>query len=436
MTRTRRPSHLHRSSFLFQALARDLSVGTSAFVALGACAVLACGGAEPATGGAEGTELATDDGGGNAGIAEGNGGPGAGSSVGGPVSGGTSSSGTGPVGVGVIAEPEAIDPTTDASPPTLPVPGNVEGPQEPVTPACVTSRIQASVEPAYVAFLMDRSDSMDDDGKWTSCSSALRTFFSDSKTKGLYGSLTAMPFYPAGVDKDVHANMSCTASDYAKTAVAMTALPSAALSNTIASMKLFWGTPTRPALKGTLTYAEGIKKLHPSSKVVTVLATDGLPVACANNEVADVADVAASYAARIPTYVIGVGSSLSNLNAIAKAGGTGKAILVSTASPTTTSNQLLNALGAIRRQLSCEYTLPKPTSGVLNVNMVNVSYASSVTSKTQTLAYNAACAGGAGWRYDDVASPSKIQLCSETCRGVAADPLGKIDIVFGCPVAK
>src|SRR5690606_8571815 len=65
--------------------------------------------------------------------------------------------------------------------------------------------------------------------------------------------------------------------------------------------------------------------------------------------------------AGVPTYVLGVGPSLDNLNQIAEAGDTGFAHLVAQDS----SQGVLDALNAIRgdAQLPCEIDIVPPTNG-------------------------------------------------------------------------
>jgi hypothetical protein len=37
-----------------------------------------------------------------------------------------------------------------------------------------------------------------------------------------------------------------------------------------------------------------------------------------------------------------------------------------------------------------------------------------------------------GWYYDDPVNPTKVLLCDVSCAEVSGDPMGKIDILFGC----
>ena len=54
----------------------------------------------------------------------------------------------------------------------------------PVEAACAAHTTPASVIPAYLIFVMDRSDSMKMYDKFPACSAALESFFSDPSTTG------------------------------------------------------------------------------------------------------------------------------------------------------------------------------------------------------------------------------------------------------------
>jgi hypothetical protein len=294
-----------------------------------------------------------------------------------------------------------------------------------VTPAsaCVTSSANSALVPAYLVFMMDRSCSMSENGKWTSSAQALDAFFAESSTSGLSASLD---FFPRIAD-------SCALSDYAAPTVLMQPLPAGpAFSSVINASPLVCGTPTLPALQGALAYAQTVASQHVGSKVAVVLVTDGLPDTCSSS-VASVAASAAAAATTFPTYVIGVGDALADLDAVASAGGTGKAILVSTASPQQVTQDLTTALGKVKANaLSCEYTLPAPPAGqVLEPGKVNVVYTPKGGAAT-SIAFDGTCAGGVGWHYDNANAPTKIVMCPSTCSTLEGDSTGGVQILFGC----
>jgi len=141
----------------------------------------------------------------------------------------------------------------------------------------------------------------------------------------------------------------------------------------------------------------------------------------------------------IPTYVLGVGPDLDNLNLIAVNGGTKAAFLVDTSANAAT--QLSAALASIRSTtaLDCTYTIPTPPAGKMFVDKeVNIEYTSGagVVTKVGPSAKDAAgndldCATVNGWQYSG--DKKQINLCGKTCTDVKADKAGKIQVLFGCP---
>jgi hypothetical protein len=201
----------------------------------------------------------------------------------------------------------------------------------------------------------------------------------------------------------------------------------------LTSPKFILGTPTLPAVEGALAFAGDLLKKDPGTKVALVLVTDGEPAGCTGNTVSTVAQAVGAQAATTPTYVIGIGST-SNLDAIAKAGGTGSAFIVSTTSPAQTASDFQTALGAIRgSSVSCSYTLPPAPSGqVLDLQKVNVVYTPG-QGAPDTLLYDQGCSGGGtGWQYDDPSKPTEIELCAASCKTVQADTGASVDVELGC----
>lgn len=299
--------------------------------------------------------------------------------------------------------------------------------------ACATSSANGSLVPVNLVVMFDQSGSMgrDDNGnnvldvKWNPVVQAFETFFAD---KGSAGMSASLQYFPLGGNKQ-----ECNQANYAAPEVALTTLPnSTAFQGSLVSHQPGGGTPTKPALGGAIAYAQQVAQQKPNDKTVVVLVTDGEPNDC-NSDVQNVSDEAAAVAAKIPTYVVGVGSSLQNLDAIAAAGGTQKAIVVNVSDANGTAASFLAALNAIRGQVgSCDFTLPQPPAGqTLDINAVNVVFTPSGGSP-QTLSYNAACTGGAGWHYNNPTAPTQIVLCQSTCDTAKADKGGKIAIAFGC----
>jgi len=287
---------------------------------------------------------------------------------------------------------------------------------------CATASAAPSPVPVNLVFMFDKSGSMADASKWPSCVQGLGAFFADPSSKGLNASLQFFPGSPE-----------CTTATYQSPAVAMKALPdSSTFQQSMAAKSPGGGTPTLPALGGAIAYAQQIQQQHQGEKVAIVLVTDGEPNDCSST-VPAVAGLAATVAKNIPTYVIGVGGALQNLDAIAFGGGTGKATVVQTNNPQQIAQDFENALNTIRGlSLACEYKIPPAPNGTtIDYGKVNVVF-TPTNAAQETLVYSQDCSNMSGWRYDDPKAPTKIQLCSGACNAVQKDKSGKIDVVFGC----
>ena len=299
--------------------------------------------------------------------------------------------------------------------------------------ACAATKAAATLVPVYLIIMFDRSGSMGQLSKWTSCVAGMESFFAAPASNGIFASLQ---FFR-------QQNNECAAASYATPAVPVTALPNAApFTAALTANSPNGGTPTLPALQGAVQYAKTVKAgLTKGEKVAVVLVTDGDPNDCAanpNNAAAAAAEVgafAATVAATIPTYVIGVGPDAANLTAIATGGGTAPPIMVSTTSPAQTTTDILKAINQIKAStLGCDYTLPAPPAGkTLDINAVNVVFTPGGGGTPVTLPYSANCADPTGWHFDSTTAPTKVVMCTGRCSTLQADTTGgKIDIEFGC----
>lgn len=372
------------------------------------------------------------------------------------------------------------------APPILPPPadpaggagGTPEVPEEDPDPGfseCATQTDAAQLKPLDMVVMLDRSGSMNEDGKWAAVSTALDDFANDPSSAGIGFGLGYFPqsysslclpcgstcstcfngccALPTGdfclTDGDCkgggvcysfmcHAgggNSSCEAGDYATPDVPLATLPAASV--TIgASMQTTTpggGTPTGPALAGALSYAESL--ITPERAVAVVLATDAEPTECQPQELTDVAQIAAdAYTSpnAIPTFVIGVGASLNNLNAIAAAGGTSQAFVVDA-----NANAALHfreALKKIRRvAVACEYEIPEITDATILYDKVNVTFREG-QEPPNTVAYvtNEGLCHSGGWHYDSASAPTSIVLCPSTCESLHQLDEVEVEVVYGC----
>ena len=305
-------------------------------------------------------------------------------------------------------------------------------------PPCATSVVKAEQVALDLYIMLDQSASMDDTvngggSKWTAVTGALTTFLGQS---GLDGVSVGLQYFglpgPDGFDD------SCTASDYAVADVEIAALPGVKtkITTSLAGHSPNTSTPTSAALQGAVNHAKTWAQAHPMDAVAVILATDGDPTECDTtiSDIEKIASTAANGTPKIPTFVIGVGSSLSNLNGIAMAGSSMNAFLVDTSS--NVNQQFLDAMNAIRgAALGCVYTIPTG-SGPVDYSQVNIVYQPGNGGQPETLPYvtsKANCpSSGNGWYYDNPAAPTQIILCDSSCSGIEVDMTGQVDITLGC----
>jgi hypothetical protein len=168
--------------------------------------------------------------------------------------------------------------------------------------------------------------------------------------------------------------------------------------------------------------------------------------ACTNLLVDSEVKKALADGVNIRTFVIGVpGSEVASvvLSRIAKNGGTAPAncdpnkgnchfdMTKETDLRAATQRALLMIAG---QTLTCDLKLPKPKSGPLDLNLVNVVFTPygkpRVVLPQDT---DAPCDAGAnGWQYNR--TNDQIRLCGQTCSAVRNDRGARIEVVLGCPV--
>jgi hypothetical protein len=331
-------------------------------------------------------------------------------------------------------------------------------------PPCASMPHKAQAAPLDMYIMLDQSGSMEGT-KWTQVTTGLKQFVQQPNLDGFsvgiqyFGTSAQSTSCPTsctqssdcGTGNFCFSNVcictgslggdSCSAADYAHPEVEIAPLPGAAgaLVASINAHSPTAGTPTAPALQGAIDHASAWGAAHPGDVTVVVLATDGEPEECDPQDLPSIDNIAAAGVAgnpKILTFVIGVGSSLSNLNGIAAAGGTTSAFIVDTSG--NIGQQFLDALNMIRGSvLGCRYTIPLPTSGNPDFAHVVVTYTPSGGGATQTIPHvndMSSCTGGQGWYYDDNAAPTQILLCQTTCGTVSADKAGEVDIDTPCSV--
>jgi hypothetical protein len=257
----------------------------------------------------------------------------------------------------------------------------------------------------------------------------LAAFFGDAASLGVNASMVFFPYAMNPLER-------CNSSAYYAADVPMRPLPDAttfkaAMQNTSPA----GNTPTRPAILGAIDYAKDQAMLNPKRRHAIVLVTDGEPDDC-NSSVANVSLEVAKVAATIPTYVIGVGTALTQLDMIAQAGGTQAPTFITVGDAAKTKMEFLDALNSIRGlEVSCQLPVPVPPAGQTFVrDQVNVMFTPGTGAPSQLL-YDKDCSSGFGWRYDNEATPKTIELCPMSCAKAKSDKMARIDVVLGCVTA-
>lgn len=243
---------------------------------------------------------------------------------------------------------------------------------------------------------------------------------------------------------------SCAAEDYARPAVPIAPLPgaAAALRATLTATRPEGSTPTGPALTGAHQYARTHGLANPGKRVAVVLATDGFPTSCSPRstpELSTLATAALAGSPSVPTFAIGVftpdeaAAARANLDALARAGGTSRALLVDASGNVEAA--FARALASVRAAaLSCEYLLPTDPSGRADYTQLNLRYTNSrmVSAFLGHVRDAAACdPQRGGWYYDaspdaGAEAPALVRTCPATCDMLRGDPGGRIDLIFGC----
>ncbi len=327
---------------------------------------------------------------------------------------------------------------------------------------CAAETVEGDNLPLDMYIMLDQSGSMSTDGRWGKVTSAIQNFMALPESAGLgvgiqyfpwgpqcpdlcqtngdcgTGCGTCMSFGVFGVCSGP--GNTCDVSQYATPEVPIGVLPGIAndITASMAAHGPTGGTPTAAALTGAIQYAQSHATSNPNHVTIVVLATDGLPQSCEPQDIPGIAQIAAAGVAGDPsilTFVIGVGSELTNLNAIAAGGGTNQAFIVDNAN--NAEQQFLAALEAIKGSaLGCTYGIPEPEMGDPDYDRVNVQYTPGPGETPEQIPYvgsEAGCpANGDGWYYNNAQNPTQIILCPFTCNRVEGDTDGKIDIVLGC----
>lgn len=247
--------------------------------------------------------------------------------------------------------------------------------------------------------------------------------------------------------------VSCSEEDYHPLFEPLT-LPGGAgtLLSTLAGKEAQGGTPTAPALRGGIAAAVERTEKLPEHKAIVLLATDGFPSNCdpavslGSDPSAGIPLVALEAqegnSRGVPTFVVGVFAAAEetdaqqNLNAIAQAGGSASAYVITTDKPVTA--EFVAALNEIRRSATaCDYVLPRPDGSVLDAQRIQVRLKAGGAElwlpRKNALSE---CDAGGGFAFDKdpfgPLPPARIQLCPASCQLVEADPNARVEVIVAC----
>jgi hypothetical protein len=240
---------------------------------------------------------------------------------------------------------------------------------------------------------------------------------------------------------------SCSADAYQKLAVPIADLPAAApaVVRSLALRRPSGATPMAQAAQGALNHLRARLAAMPRRRAALIIATDGLPGGCGNQDIPTIADTlytAKTTSPTVLTYVIGVldpadvADAQSDFRQLAAAGGGGEPFILSPTSDLT--GKLLDALARIRGQaLACEYAIPEEKKGMIDFDRVNLHFTGG--GADEDVAYVGrpdACGARGGWYYDvdprQGATPSRLIACESTCQRFRGDGAGKVELRFGC----
>lgn len=301
--------------------------------------------------------------------------------------------------------------------------------------ACALYEEDGIVKPLNLYIMFDKSSSMAG-SKWDAAEAGLAAFVDDVTTTGVNVGLRFFPRPPDSVPE-------CDQNAYKEPTVPFAALPgnADAIKDAIAAESPNgFGTPMYPALGGAILKGIELAEASADHASAVLLVTDGQPEGpngtCSGLDpedpqvVADLAATGAGFNPPVATYVVGLpGVDQASANLIAAAGGTDTAILVS---GTDVEAQFRDALTKVKGDaLPCAYDVPQQVlDGEVELGKVNVERTTS-GGDTVTLPQNQSC-DGEGWRYDDPAMPTLIELCPESCAALKSDNGASIRVVLGC----
>jgi hypothetical protein len=316
---------------------------------------------------------------------------------------------------------------------------------------CGSIDISTKALPVDVYVMFDQSSSMSAQvpnskppvSWWQTAQQAFDTFVQDSRAAGTGVGLQFFPYhgYVDTNNDPTSPTSSCYVPNYETPEVEIGLLPgnASALVQSMQNHAPTTFTPTAAALKGAIQHMQAWGSAHPGRQPAVALVTDGFPTECDPQDpslIGQLAQQAYQGTPRVLTFVVGFedGGALDNLNQIAKAGGTGAAVLINGGD---IGSQFVTAMLVISATpLSCVFDIsslgnPSQPLDFAKIWVEYVPAATGVPVSIQRLQTLGDCASASnGWYYDAPPPTSmKILLCPQTCQQLAA---GSMHIRFGC----
>lgn len=317
------------------------------------------------------------------------------------------------------------------------------------TPSCAEMAYKASTLPLDIVLLLDRSNEMAQGNRWEVASRAISDFLDRGFPAPTRVALTLVPFL--GFESTVFDNTApqpdfCQYRAYRDFVVPMgeastqRALVESAFANSQGPGG--WGGATSPlsaSLEGTYFAATKVQEEHPDHQVVVLYVGAGRALPCDGyggslttdpTVIAKFADSALRYNG-IRTFAVVVdGANRVALSIIAKAGG-GEAFVPSKE----TSESMLEAmLGVTKSAIDCAYALPEPPSGsAIDPSTLRVELSLSTGERSVIpAAAQTGCDATGGWFYDNMAQPTKVIFCPQTCSALRETSSPRVELVVGC----
>lgn len=95
------------------------------------------------------------------------------------------------------------------------------------------------------------------------------------------------------------------------------------------------------------------------------------------------------------------------------------------------TQEVSNALAALRAKLPCEFELPaQVSSGQVSYTKVNVQLG--LSSGKKLIPNGIDCGTTAGWMYTPLGTPRRITLCADECAQLWNDANATVEMVLGC----